>query len=48
MGFTALGGLSAVLISKESISEAVSAGGMKMLVAIFIFFFDRWRKCLYS
>ena len=37
MGFTALGGLSAVLISKESISEAVSAGGMKMLVAIFIF-----------
>jgi branched-chain amino acid transport system permease protein len=37
MGFTALGGLSAVLISKESIKEAVSAGGMKMLVAVFIF-----------
>jgi branched-chain amino acid transport system permease protein len=37
MGFTALGGLSAVLISKESISDAVSAGGMKMLVALSIF-----------
>jgi branched-chain amino acid transport system permease protein len=37
MGFTALGGLSAVLISKNSIQEAVSAGGMKMLVAIVIF-----------
>jgi branched-chain amino acid transport system permease protein len=37
MGFTALGGLSAVLISKESIKEAVSAGGMKMLAAILIF-----------
>ncbi len=37
MGFTALGGLSAVLISKESIKEAVSAGGMKMLTALFIF-----------
>ena len=37
MGFTALGGLSAVLISKESIKDAVSAGGMKMLAAIFIF-----------
>lgn len=37
MGFTALGGLSAVLISKESIKEAVKAGGMKMLVVILIF-----------
>jgi len=37
MGFTALGGLSAVLISKESVREAVKAGGMKMLVAIVIF-----------
>ena len=37
MGFTALGGLSAVLISKESISDAVKAGGIKMLVAISIF-----------
>ncbi|WP_457552791.1 branched-chain amino acid ABC transporter permease [Desulfobacula sp.] len=34
MGFTALGGLSAVLISKESISEAVNAGGIKMLIAL--------------
>ncbi|NOX32168.1 MAG: branched-chain amino acid ABC transporter permease [Deltaproteobacteria bacterium] len=37
MGFTALGGLSAVLISKESISKAVTAGGMRMLVALSIF-----------
>ncbi|MBT3177369.1 MAG: branched-chain amino acid ABC transporter permease [Desulfobacula sp.] len=37
MGFTALGGLSAVLISKESIKEAVNAGGLKMLLAILIF-----------
>ena len=37
MGFTALGGLSAVLISKGSIKEAVKAGGMKMLVVILIF-----------
>ncbi len=37
MGFTALGGLSAVLISKETIKEAVKAGGMKMLVVILIF-----------
>ncbi|MCD4674848.1 MAG: branched-chain amino acid ABC transporter permease [Desulfobacula sp.] len=37
MGFTALGGLSAVLISKETIKEAVSAGGVKMLMAVFIF-----------
>lgn len=37
MGFTALGGLSAVLISKESAHDAVSAGGMKMLAALSIF-----------
>ena len=34
MGFTALGGLSVVLISKESISEAVAAGGTGMLFAV--------------
>lgn len=37
MGFTALGGLSAVLISKESVHDAVSAGGIKMLAALCIF-----------
>ncbi|WP_300457182.1 branched-chain amino acid ABC transporter permease [Desulfobacula sp.] len=37
MGFTALGGLSVVLISKDSVQEAVNAGGMKMLMALIIF-----------
>lgn len=37
MGFTALGGLGVVLVSKKSIHEAVNAGGMKMLVALILF-----------
>ncbi len=36
MGFTALGGLSAVLISKESVSEAVRAGGTGLLISLVI------------
>ena len=36
MGFTALGGLSAVLISKESVSEAVKAGGSGLFISLII------------
>lgn len=36
MGFAALGGLSVVLISQEPVTEAVSAGGMGMLIALAI------------
>ncbi|MGB1238705.1 MAG: branched-chain amino acid ABC transporter permease [Pseudomonadales bacterium] len=34
MGFTALGGAAAVLISKAPVSEAVSAGGLDMAIAL--------------
>ena len=36
MGFAALGGMSVVLISKNSVPEALQAGGLKMLTALFI------------
>ncbi len=35
MGFAALGGMSVVLISKNSVPEALQAGGLKMLLALF-------------
>ncbi len=36
MGFAALGGMSVVLISKNSVPEAVQAGGLNMLIALCI------------
>lgn len=36
MGFTALGGLSAVLVSKTKVDEAIKAGGAQMLAALLI------------
>jgi branched-chain amino acid transport system permease protein len=34
MGFAALGGVSVVLIAQQPVSEAVDAGGFKMLIAL--------------
>jgi len=36
MGFAALGGMSVVLVSKNSVHQALQAGGMKMLIALCI------------
>ena len=36
MGFTALGGLTAVLISHYSVPEAVAAGGKNMLISFLV------------
>ena len=34
MGFAALGGVSVVLISQQPVTEAIDAGGIKMLLAL--------------
>ena len=34
MGFAALGGVSVVLISQQSVPEAIEAGGLKMFIAL--------------
>ncbi|MDC0470500.1 branched-chain amino acid ABC transporter permease, partial [Candidatus Pseudothioglobus singularis] len=34
MGFAALGGVSVVLIAQQPVTEAVDAGGLKMLIAL--------------
>ena len=37
LGFAALGGVSVVLISQQPVAAAVEVGGLKMLIALFIF-----------